>query len=57
MGDNLTSCDFNVGHSDLHPRILVDPKEANNNTTETALLLLENLCFMNSAKVKLKWLL
>ena len=35
MGDIYTSCDLNVGHSDLHTSVLVNPTEANN-TKETA---------------------
>jgi len=36
MGDTLTSCDLNVGHSDLRTSMLVDPKEANNYIAETS---------------------
>jgi len=34
MGHVLTSCDLNVGHSDLQTCMLVDPKEANNYIAE-----------------------
>ena len=37
MGENLTSCDLNVGHCVLNPCILIDHKEPNNTLTETAL--------------------
>jgi len=34
MGDILTSCDLNIGHIDLNPCMLVDPREANKSTPE-----------------------
>jgi len=34
MGDIMTSCDLNIGHSDLNPYMLVDPREANKSTPE-----------------------
>ena len=52
----MTSCDLNVGHSDLHPSMLyIDPTEANN-TTETAKLLAYSrfVPMFNSVKVRLK---
>jgi len=36
MVDILTSCDLNVGCSDLPSCMLVDPKEANNSIAETS---------------------
>ena len=44
MGDNLTPCDLSVDHIDLHPYMLVDPKEANNNTTLLPSLLASKKC-------------
>jgi len=31
----MTSCDLNIGHSDLNPYMFVDPSEANKSTPET----------------------
>ena len=39
MGQIFTFCDLNEGCTDLHPFILVNLREANNNTTETVQLL------------------
>ena len=52
IGDILTYCDLNVGHSDLHPFILVNPIEA----IETAQFLASRrfVPLLNSAKVILK---
>ena len=36
MGNVLTSGDLHVGHNDLGPCILVDPTEANIETSNTA---------------------
>jgi len=36
MADILTACVLNVGHSDLHPGMFIDPKEANNNIARTS---------------------
>ena len=36
MGDVLTSDDLLEGHNDLGQPMLVDPTEANNNTSKTA---------------------
>jgi len=36
MVDILTSYELNVGCSDLHPSMLVDPNEANNSIAETS---------------------
>jgi len=56
MGDSLTSCDLNVGHSDLHPCMLVDPMGANNNITETFQLLAcrRFVPYINFDKVRFK---
>ena len=55
MGNILTYCDLNVGHSDLHPFILVNPREANNNTKEAQLLAFRIFVSLsNSAFVILK---
>ena len=46
-----------VGHTDLHPLNLVNSREANNNTTETAQILSSRrfVPLFNSAKVILKF--
>jgi len=49
----MTSCDLNIGHSDLNPYMLVDPSEANKSTPET---LYTNGCCDLEKWVKVKWL-
>jgi len=59
MGDIMTFCDLNIGHSDLNPHILVDPREANKSAPETLRLPASRrfVFSLNLAKSIYKWLL